>query len=170
MPDSFWAAAVFALVLRGINRSLGTTALLLLPGTICHELAHWITGWALLADPEDFSVRPHREARAPLGFPRTPAPGGAMGANRWILGSVTFRHITWYNGLFVGLAPLGLIPAAWWCSRQIDWNTAPLLAIPWFYGTAALLGSGIPSSADWQIAFRSWPFWLFLAGWVLLHA
>lgn len=60
-----------------------------LSGTILHELAHFFAGALTNARPGHFSV-----------FPRWTS------GNHWVLGSVSFTNIRWYNAVFVGLAPV----------------------------------------------------------------
>jgi hypothetical protein len=67
--------------------------LLLLPGTILHELLHFIVGLIFNGKPVGFSLLPKK---TPHGY---------------ILGSVSFRNITFYNATPIALAPvLGVIP------------------------------------------------------------
>ena len=88
---------VFYALLRGVRDSMWRIAVLSLPGTIAHELTHFIVGALLLAKPRVFSVWPK-----------------AVGRN-WRLGSVSFGNIGLLNGVFVALAPLLLLPIAWPC-------------------------------------------------------
>jgi len=63
-----------------------------LPGTIMHELSHFIVGLVLNGKPTSFSLIPKKEK------------------NGYTLGSVGFKNITFYNSIFIGLAPLLLLP------------------------------------------------------------
>jgi hypothetical protein len=49
---------VFYALLRGMRDSMWRIAVLSLPGTIAHELTHFIVGAVLLAKPRRFSVWP----------------------------------------------------------------------------------------------------------------
>jgi hypothetical protein len=89
--------AIFYALLRGVRDTLWRVALLSLPGTIAHELTHFVVGFLLHAKPHGFSIWPR--------------PRG----NAWTLGSVSFRNIGLFNGAFVALAPLLLLPIAWLC-------------------------------------------------------
>ena len=64
-------------------------AIVLWPGTVVHELLHWIVGFLLNAQPVSMSLWPRR-----------------ISDRQWALGSVSFRNVRWYNAIFVGLAPL----------------------------------------------------------------
>ena len=92
---------IFYVLLRGVRDTMWRVALLSLPGTIAHELTHFIVGFLLHAKPHGFSIwpRPH--------------------GNSWTLGSVSFRNIGLFNGAFVALAPLLLLPIAWLCLTHV---------------------------------------------------
>jgi len=75
-----------------LNRSIASPhlrAFLFLPGTFIHEGMHWLAAFLCNGQPASFSVWPKR-----------------LENGNWLLGAVTIRHLTWYNGLFIGLAPL----------------------------------------------------------------
>src|SRR5207253_2132543 len=88
---------IFYALLRAMRNSMWRIALLSLPGTIAHELAHFVVGLVLLAKPRGFSIWPRAHAHT------------------WTLGSVSFGNIGLLNGAFVALAPLLLLPIAWLC-------------------------------------------------------
>src|ERR1700690_907670 len=81
----------FYVLLRGARDTMWRVALLSLPGTIAHELAHVVVGFLLHAGPAGFSIWPR--------------PRG----NGWTLGSVSFRNIGLLNGAFIAVAPLLLL-------------------------------------------------------------
>ena len=70
-------------------------ALAIWPGTIAHELLHFMAGWLTCAKPVSLSLLPRRKL-----------------AGGWVLGSVTFARLRWWNSVPVGLAPLALVPGA----------------------------------------------------------
>src|SRR5438105_3221540 len=80
---------VFYALLRGTRDSMWRIAVLSLPGTLAHELMHFIVGAFLLAKPRGFSIWPR-----------------AIGHGVWRLGSVSFGNVGLLNGAFVALAPL----------------------------------------------------------------
>jgi hypothetical protein len=139
------------LVLRWARRWFWVFALLVLPGTVAHELCHYLLGLVLNGRPAKFQVVPRRQE------------------GRYTLGSVAFAHLRWYNAFFVGMAPLLLLPAAWGLLR---WRFAPdPLAHPldWgqglaFYLLVNLVAAALPSRQDFKVAARS------PVGWVLLGA
>jgi hypothetical protein len=134
-------------LLHQARRSFWLFSLLALPGTICHELCHWIAGVLLNGRPVHFTVVPRREGR---GF---------------VLGSVAFANLRWYNAFFIGLAPLLLLPGAyglflWRLGRNpvFGWPEAGIVFI-----LANLAFGAIPSWQDFRIAARSPIGWLLLA-------
>jgi hypothetical protein len=112
-----------------------------LAGTVMHELSHLLAAFLTNARPVSISIFPRR------------------GGGGWVLGSVSCANIRWYNGIFVGLAPLAVacVPvavAAWRTQHGLSWEwrdawIAALLA-PQFM-------SCWPSGADLKIVMRSWP-------------
>ena len=147
-----WVAYLAAMVallwlLKQARRSFWLISLLALPGTFGHEACHWLIGKLLNGQPQRFSVRPRREGR---GF---------------VLGSVGFGNLRWYNAFFIGLAPLLLVPLAgvlllWRLGSQprLDWLEATLAFL-----LANLLFAALPSWQDCRIAARSPLGWLLLA-------
>jgi hypothetical protein len=132
---------VFYALLRGVRDSMWGIAVLSLPGTMAHELAHFIVGALLLAKPHRFSVWPKAVA------------GG------WRLGSVSFGNIGLLNGVFVAFAPLLLLPITWLCLVHVLlplWNAGRwgwwLLA---GYLTATALFAALPSFQDIRLGARS---------------
>ena len=75
---------------------LGTVShsVVVIQGTLLYELAYRITG-ALCGG-------------RPLGLRLSPRYSG----RQMVLGSVEFANLRWYNGVFIGLAPLSLLPTA----------------------------------------------------------
>lgn len=124
------------------------------PGTVAHELLHFAAGLLFGARPLSLNVIPRRKL-----------DGG------WLLGSVSFARLRWWNSLPVGLAPLALMPAAGWLF--LESASQPLLSLPaWalkLLATQCLL-AGWPSPRDWAHAIVG----LFaltalaLMGWLLL--
>ena len=140
MP-SMALVVIFCALLRGLRNSMWRIALLSLPGTIAHELAHFVVGALLLAKPRGFSIWPR-----------------ALG-HTWRLGSVSFANIGLLNGAFVALAPLLLLPLAWLCVIHVllpFWNDGRwgwwLLA---GYLTATALFAALPSFQDMKLGGRS---------------
>ena len=116
-------------------------AVVALPGTFAHELAHFIIGLILRARPCGFSLWPRRNGKA------------------WRLGAVTFRHVGILNGAFIALAPLLLLPLGW---LSLMYLSVPAWAnghwVSWLgagYLTATLFYACTPSFTDLKNGGRS---------------
>lgn len=134
-------------LLNQARRSFWLFSLLVLPGTFCHELCHWILGHLLGGRPTHFTILPKREGRG------------------WVLGSVGLGNLRWHNAFFIGLAPLLLLPLAYglllWRlggTPRFGWAEAGMIFL-----LANLVFGAIPSKQDLKIAARSPIGWLLLA-------
>ena len=134
------ALIIFILIisLRQLRRWPLMFALLTLPGTIAHELLHFIAGLLTGARPVGLSVIPKQQ------------PDGS-----WHLGVVTFANLRWWNSVPVGLAPLALILLGGWlffysATLPLISTQGALLKIV----TALCLISGWPSQEDWSHAIK----------------
>jgi len=135
-------------MLNRAKRSFWLFSLLVLPGTLCHELCHWTVGRLLNGRPVHFTVLPRREGRG------------------WVLGAVALSNLRWYNAFFIGIAPLALLPAAYGLLR---WRLGGHPALGWpevatVFFLANLVFGAIPSGQDLRLAARSPIGWLLLAG------
>ncbi len=72
-------------------------ALLTWPGTVAHELLHFIAGLLTGAEPVGLSVTPKQQQDG-----------------TWQLGQVSFTRLRWWNSIPVGLAPMLLLPVGGW--------------------------------------------------------
>src|ERR1700693_440930 len=150
---------IFVAILRALRNSMWRVALLSLPGTIAHELAHFVVGFLLLAKPHGFSIWPRSRG------------------NTWTLGSVSFGNIGLLNGAFVALAPLLLLPIAWMCLIHVlmplwidgQWGWWLLAG----YLAATALFAALPSFQDIKLGGRSLLLYAALGGflwWACTHA
>lgn len=152
---SLLLTAGWYLFLRRARASMWRLALISLPSTLAHELAHFVVGFFLLAQPADFSVWPKRSG------------------DRWTLGSVSFRRINVLNGAFVALAPCLFLPLAWvglthlaaplWAGHRWGWWLASgyLMAAAFFAASPSAqdLKQGSPSFLFYAVIGGAW--WLF---------
>jgi hypothetical protein len=145
------AAVLFTLLLIRLARHAGMWiyAVVALPGTAVHELAHFVVAFVLGARPSFPSLVPTRTERG------------------WRLGEVRFRpgHL---RAMFVGLAPVLLAPLAlWWATTILAHASWPIYILhAWI--VAALLSACWPSATDWRLAFPAIAVLLLLAllvGW-----
>lgn len=128
-----------AVLLHVISRRLPMWAFILisLPGTLLHELSHWLFAFVLRAKPSLPSIIPKKQG------------------NTWCLGSVAFKA-KWYSASLVALAPLVVLVVLSSFllspSHLAELNPAlqfKLVAAVLWFGPALL-----PSRADWLIAFE----------------
>lgn len=133
---------VMAAVFHRLAQRHSIFLLFYLTGTLLHEIAHLTAGILTHARPCGFSIIPRRQG------------------DQWILGSVSFNNIRWWNAIFVGLAPLLTVAVpilvAYWRTRSgltFEWLDAGLAA-----ALAPVFLCFLPSRADLRIAAYSWPY------------
>lgn len=139
-PTLVDVAVVVAVVvlMHAARRAALAYALLVLPGTLLHELAHWLVGALTGARPGTLRIVPVK----------------STDGRRWSLGAVGFRRIAWFNALPVAVAPLALAPVA----LVLGAMALTLPAGDWrhwagLYAATAVALSCLPSRSDWAIAF-----------------
>jgi hypothetical protein len=133
---------VLVLAMFQLNRIAGSSNILVvwitrLPGVFLHELAHLLTGFLFRAEPSGFSLIPRRR-----------------GNGRWTLGSVTFRRVTAFNAVPIALAPMGLLPGAYYVYRYwFHWLPVTLANTLLLYTALFLLAcNALPSRQDVRVA------------------
>jgi len=135
IPLQAWLAVAAALVLQRLTARAGMWpyALFALPGTLAHELSHYLVGHLMFAQPRFPSVWPQR------------TPQG------WRLGAVAFTA-PWWRAAPVALAPFALLPLAlWWMGALLAPATGALFALhAWL--AATLLNASMPSRTDLRVA------------------
>jgi len=138
-------AVIVILALLLLTRRLGSVYFVTtFPVTLAHELTHLLLGFVTHGQPCGFRVWPQRSATG------------------YVLGSVSCRNIRWYNGLFIGFAPVLLLPCAlglliWRLHAATDVNAAEAA---WAYAVACLAYASLPSWQDIRVALAS--SWLLL--------
>ena len=118
-------------------RSMLMSALINIPGTLLHELMHFIVGWFLNAKPCNFTLIPRR---------------GEDGS--YVMGSVGFTNVTFYNAVPAALAPLLLLPIGFYINRYILPQIEPSFANYTLYMLlqTIIIENAMPSSADFKVA------------------
>lgn len=131
--DAFCILAAVLIISVAKYAGMWVYALVALPGTLAHELAHFLVALVLGARPSFPSLVPIRTGRS------------------WRLGSVTFR-VGHARALPIALAPLVLLPLAlWWAGSFLRTASWPLYCMHvWII--AALVTASLPSAADWKLA------------------
>ena len=146
-PGLYYGVIVAGLmVLLHLSRRFGAVfQLITFPVTLAHELTHLVLGLLTGGQPSGFRIFPRRSARG------------------YVLGSVTCNNVRWYNGLFIGLAPLLLLPLAF---AVLVWRVRlqpqpALTEIAWALSIAGLAVASLPSTQDIRVALAS--SWLLIA-------
>jgi len=108
-------------------------ALTALPGTMAHELAHFVVAFVLGARPAFPSLLPVRTQRG------------------WRLGSGAFR-VGHARALPIAMAPLVLAPLALWWAAAVLHPALPPLYFLHVWIVAALFSASLPSTTDFKLA------------------
>lgn len=119
-----------------------TCALVNIPGTLLHEFMHFFVGLVLNAQPTNFSL-----------FPKKSSDG------KYVMGSVGFRNITFYNALPSAMAPLFLLVVGFCLNKYWlpQMELTLLNYVCYVLLQTIIIENAMPSSADFRIAFR-YPF------------
>jgi hypothetical protein len=132
---AFFLGGFLALAALLNSQSLWASWLCRLPGTIAHEIAHYVVALITGSRPTPISFRV-RQTR-----------GG------WTMGEVEFRAGIFRAG-WVALAPLYMLPPlafGLWLEAQYLGHAYAVIA---GYVAVMLLDGAIPSRQDWAIAIR----------------
>lgn len=117
-------------------RSMFWAALINIPGTVLHELMHFTVGLILNARPCNFKILPQRTI------------------DGYVMGSVGFRNVTFYNAVPSALAPLLLLPIGFYINRYLLPEMKPTLVncILYILLQTVIIENAMPSKADFKIA------------------
>ena len=112
-----------------------------LPGTILHELSHYIIAFIIGCRPTGFTVIPRRVA------------------NGWMIGEVKITKGRGLHLIIVAFAPLLLIPLAFWVDYHFFYYFSYTYTniFLYFYILINILVSAIPSTVDFKVALGG--FW-----------
>ena len=120
-------------------RSMLLTSLINIPGTFLHETAHFLIGFILNARPTSFTLIPRKSGDA------------------YVMGSVGFKNIRFYNALPSAMAPLLLLIAGYYFNRWFFANVH--LSLWTYFGyvimQTIIIENALPSSTDFKVAFSS---------------
>lgn len=118
-------------------RSMWLSALVNIPGTFLHELMHFLVGGFLNARPCNFTIFPRRDLNG-----------------NYVMGSVGFRNVTFYNAVPAALAPLLLLPLGFYINRYIlPIMPATLLNyVLYILAQTIIIENAIPSRTDFKVA------------------
>lgn len=136
--------------------SMWMSALVNIPGTLLHETMHFLVGGFLNARPCNFTLLPRRNMEGD-----------------YVMGSVGFENITFYNAVPAALAPLLLLPIGFYLNRYLLPIMQPTLVNYMVYVLlqTIIVENAIPSRTDFNVAgkyFSGVVLYLVLAGALLL--
>jgi hypothetical protein len=157
IPNNIFLSLLIVLVvlifLKNVKSNFYFISFFTLPGTFMHELMHYLLSFLLNGKPVSFTILPkkkdiHDEYGRKIGYSAT-------------LGSVGSTNIKWYNGVFIGIAPLLLYPISIYLILLLENIKNDYLFFFMIYIISNLLYSGFPSITDWKIAFK-YSLWFFI--------
>ncbi|RII25398.1 MAG: hypothetical protein CXR31_14495 [Geobacter sp.] len=151
--DWHFAGLILVIVLAAVHGRIGTAGpfwqiLYALPATLLHELSHLVVAFVTGGRPTGFSIIP---------TPRFATLADGTVRRGWVLGSVTIRNAGPLASLPTGLAPLLLIPVAWFLYHHwFAWFPADLYHTLCLHLTVYLFVAGaVPSTQDLLVAFSN---------------
>ena len=117
-------------------KSMLMCALINMPGTILHETMHFLVGLILNAKPRNFTIFPRRVE------------------NGYVMGSVGFTNITFYNAVPSSMAPLLLLPIGFYLNRYFLPSMNPTFTnyILYVLMQTIIIENAMPSSSDFKVA------------------
>lgn len=120
-------------------RNIYLASLINMPGTVLHEMSHFIVGLLLGAQPTRFNLFPKKNG------------------DSYVMGSVSFRNIRFYNAFPAAMAPLLLLLLAY--AVNVYFMRLPAVNL-WQYLLFILLETiiienAVPSPTDFRVAFSS---------------
>lgn len=117
-------------------KSMFLCALINLPGTILHEMMHFFVGLILNARPCNFTILPRKSDKG------------------YVMGSVGFTNITFYNAIPSSMAPLLLLPIGFYLNRYLLPNMMPTFTnyVLYVLLQTIIIENALPSSADFRVA------------------
>lgn len=118
-------------------KNLYLSAIINVPGTILHELSHFIVGLVLNAQPCNFSIFPKKDNQG-----------------NYVMGAVSFRNITFYNAVPAALSPLILLIGGFYINRYMLPLIPPTLPYYTLYILlqTIIIENAMPSKVDFQVA------------------
>lgn len=121
-------------------RSMWMAALINIPGTFLHEFMHFIVGVFMNAHPETLELFPKK------------SPDG----DGYVMGSVAFSNLTFYNACPTAFAPLGLLVIGYCLNRFWLPQIVPtyLNYIGYVLLQTIIIENSIPSSVDVKQALQ----------------
>ena len=129
------------------------SALVNIPGTLLHEMSHFLVGLFLNASPTRFDLFPKKQD----GY--------------YVMGSVGFRNVQFYNAVPAALAPMLLLVVGYyfnsWFFSHVHINY--INYILYVLLQTIIIENAVPSSTDFKVAF-SYPLSILLYGAIFVFA
>lgn len=118
-------------------RSMLMCALVNIPGTLLHEMMHFLVGLFMNARPCNFTLLPRRSSDG-----------------NYVMGSVGFTNITFYNAVPASMAPLLLLPIGFYINRYVLPQIPPTFTnyILYVFLQTVIIENAMPSGADFRVA------------------
>jgi hypothetical protein len=118
------------------------------PGTVVHEMLHYIVGFFLGARPSEMSVVPKTTESNTVGY-------------------VNFETLNWFNALPTAMAPLLALPLAGWIVGQVtlEWSVAGAF---WIWAVSSIIAQSWPSTTDFAVGTQNKVGLIFWAGVVFM--
>ena len=140
--NRFWMILLVVFLVRlkySTYSSMWMSALVNIPGTFLHELMHFLVGGMLNAQPCNFTVIPRRNIEGD-----------------YVMGSVGFRNIQFYNAVPAAMAPLLLLPIAFYLNRFWLPSLEPSTTnyVLYILLQTIIIENAIPSGQDFRVASK----------------
>jgi hypothetical protein len=132
----FTAVLIIALLDR-LKHRFAVFALLAFPSTLAHEIMHFVVALIFGGKPSAMQLWPKRQS------------------NNYALGHVVVRNSTRFNIGPIAIAPLLLIPLAWYLLRYVPTKPSWWQVLLWGAVIGSLLYGSLPSGADWRLAWKA---------------
>ncbi len=112
-------------------------SLINIPGTLLHETAHFVVGFLLNASPTSFNIFPKRQG------------------DYYMMGSVGFRNVQFYNAIPASFAPLILLVIGYYFNRWFFSNIeiGYINYLLYILLQSIIIENAIPSVTDIKVAF-----------------
>lgn len=119
--------------------SMWMSALVNIPGTLLHEAMHFVVGGFLNARPCNFTILPRKNINGD-----------------YVMGSVGFQNIAFYNAVPAALAPLLLLPIGFYLNRYFLPLMQPTFVnyVLYVLLQTIIVENAIPSRTDFSVASK----------------
>ena len=133
--------------------SMYLSAIVNIPGTFLHEMSHFLVGFFLNAYPTSFNLLPKKEG------------------DNYVMGSVGFRNVRFYNAVPAALAPMFLLVVGYHFNQWFFSNIKITYVsyISYVLLQTIIIENAVPSSTDFKVAFSN-PLSVLMYGFIFTFA